>query len=281
MSSGGSIARARVVSASARGEAARRAGELAERLGIPWDGDRAGEGESGETDPPDADVVLSVDEDRVELRDAAEPGAPGVWVDFLALANRLRRAPPGKRQPIVRAFGPDVRTIVDATAGLGQDSFLLATYGFEVVAIERSPVVAALLEDGWRRLVRGAPEVAARLRLTFRQGDARTLLADLEPPDAVYLDPMFPPKRKSSALAKKPVRLLRKAVGEDPDAASLLAVGRRTARRRVVVKRADDAPSLAPDAVARHEGKLVRFDVYRPLPAGPEAEERTAPKEPL
>jgi 16S rRNA (guanine1516-N2)-methyltransferase len=51
-------------------------------------------------------------------------------------------------------------------------------------------------------------------------------------------------------------------VGDDADALALLEVSRRTALERVVVKRPDDAPPLAPDPSMRIAGKLVRYDVY-------------------
>jgi len=81
-------------------------------------------------------------------------------------------------------------------------------------------------------------------------------------PDAVYLDPMFPPKRKKSAAVNKEMRLLRELVGDDLDAPDLLEVARGVARERVVVKRPDHAPPLAPYPSMSFLGKLVRYDVY-------------------
>lgn len=40
---------------------------------------------------------------------------------------------------------------IDATAGLGQDSFLLAAAGFTVYMFEQDPIIAALLEDALNR----------------------------------------------------------------------------------------------------------------------------------
>ena len=85
--------------------------------------------------------------------------------------------------------------------------------------------------------------------------------SDLEAPDVVYLDPMFP-LRKRSALAKKEMRVLRRLVGDDEDAGELLEVARRAARRRVVVKRTPEAPPLAAAPTMSYRGKLVRYDVY-------------------
>ena len=157
-------------------------------------------------------------------------------------------------------MGKKTRTVVDSTAGFCQDALLLALMGFRVTAIERSPIVAALARDG---LLRFSTETGMTLtnRLQLLVGDARALLPSITPtPDAIYLDPMFPPKRKKSAAAKKEMRLLRELVGDDPDASDLLS--RRVALDRVVVKRPDDASPLAPDSSMSIASKLVRYDVY-------------------
>ena len=168
--------------------------------------------------------------------------------------------------PIVKAVG-DARTVVDATAGLLGDAFLLAVAGFEVTAIERSALVYLLAKDGLERAerdVRLAELLGGRLKVVH--ADAREWLAKragtAEAPDAVVIDPMFPPKRKKSALPRKEMVALREAVGTDLDAAELLAAARACARQRVVLKRGDDAPELAkPDWSI--EGTTVRFDAWR------------------
>ena len=170
--------------------------------------------------------------------------------------------------PIVKAVG-DARTVVDATAGLLGDAFLLAVAGFEVTAIERSALVYLLAKDGLERAerdVRLAELLGGRLKVVH--ADAREWLAKragtAEAPDAVVIDPMFPPKRKKSALPRKEMVALREAVGTDLDAAELLAAARACARQRVVLKRGDDAPELAkPDWSI--EGTTVRFDAWRAL----------------
>ena len=198
-----------------------------------------------------------------------EPGAPGpTRVDFVhgAAAHR-RQFGGGKGQMIARAIGiaPGVRPIVlDATAGLGRDAFVLATLGCAVTLIERHPLVAALLEDGLRR-ARGdentAP-IAARMHLCT--GDALELMSgwSLEVPQVVYLDPMFP-HREKSGLVKKEMRALRPLVGDDDDASALLDAARRLASHRVVVKRPRHAEALGGVAPAHMlEGASSRFDIY-------------------
>jgi 16S rRNA (guanine1516-N2)-methyltransferase len=205
------------------------------------------------------DLVLAEHEGVLELRGPSDRAGTGIRVDLGAIDPRGVR-----RIPLVRAMGERVRTVADATAGLLGDAWLLALAGLEVTAFERSPLVAALARDGLARAARD-PRVdpAALARIALREGDARGRLGDAAF-DAVLVDPMFPPRRRASALPGKELRVLRVAVGDDPDAGDLLVAARRSARLRTVVKRSDDAPELAPGPDVRIEGRTVRFDVYLP-----------------
>ena len=94
-------------------------------------------------------------------------------------------------------------------------------------------------------------------------GDAISELNALQAkPDVVYLDPMYPPRRKKSALAKKEMQVLRTLVGDDPDAKQLFEVARKIATERVVVKRPVYAEPIVAKPSMSYESKLVRFDVY-------------------
>ncbi len=197
-----------------------RCRQLADRLGIP----AVPAGDSTATR-----FVLDYVQGRLELRERGSRPGQGLCVDFES--HRLRRTTRNlsRRQPLARAIGRAARTVVDATAGLGEDAMLLAEMGYEVTAIERSPVIAALLRDG---LLRGGSS------LVVIEGDAAEVIPGLDPaPEVIYIDPMFPPKRKRSALASKKNRLIRAVVGEDADAGALLELAIRSAVRRVVVKR--------------------------------------------
>jgi hypothetical protein len=95
-------------------------------------------------------------------------------------------------------------TAVDATAGLGEDALLLATAGFEVTLVERDSTIFALLADALDRAERVDTLAGPVARMHLVQGDGLQVLASLpEPPDVVYLDPMFPARRKSAAVKKK------------------------------------------------------------------------------
>ena len=168
--------------------------------------------------------------------------------------------------PVVRAVG-EARTVVDATAGLLGDAFLLAAAGMKVTAIERSAVVHALAVDGLRRAAldpRLSELIGGRIELVH--ADARTWLAahtgPADAPDAVVIDPMFPPKRKRSALPRKEMAVLREVVGSDLDASELLAAARACARQRVALKRGDDADIIV-DPEWTIGGTTVRYDVWR------------------
>jgi 16S rRNA (guanine1516-N2)-methyltransferase len=189
----------------------------------------------------------------------------GVRCDLSAISLRGGRSE-ARAMPVARAMG-DAGRVVDATAGLLGDAFLLAAAGFEVIAIERSPVVHALAADGLRRAAgdaRLSELLGGRLQLVL--ADARAWLDERrgtpDAPDAVLIDPMFPPKRKSSALPRKEMAVLREVVGADVDATELLEAAQNCARKRVMLKRADDSEPLAePDW--RVEGTTVRFDGWR------------------
>ena len=155
-------------------------------------------------------------------------------------------------------------TVVDATAGLGRDAFVLATLGCEVTLIERQPLIAVLLEDGLARASEDAEIAPIVARMHLRVGDAIRMLRtwDEELPQVIYLDPMFP-HRDKSALVKKEMRLFRPLVGDDLDADELLDAALALASHRVVVKRPRKAPALAGGKVSfSFEGNAGRFDVY-------------------
>lgn len=217
-------------------------------------------------------MALVLTSDHLELRKRDEPKLGGIFVDFIAGAMAHRRKFGGGRgEAVAKAAGvkgdylPDV---VDATAGLGRDAFVLASVGCRVRMLERHPVVAALLDDGLQRGYQDA-EIGSWLqeRLQLIHASSLAELANLTPrPDVVYLDPMFPHKQKS-ALVKKEMRVFQSLVGADNDADGLLAPARSLAKKRVVVKRPDYAPSLA--GVVTQNAVVTkghRFDIYPGTP---------------
>lgn len=211
----------------------------------------------------DTDLILAYGEHGLELHDCRDRRTRPVRIDFTKVDVRPYSANLSRRQPLARIMGKKNRTVIDATAGLGQDAFLLAALGFKVSAIERNAVLAALLQDALSRAEKDSTvERALAGRLSFIDGDARKLIPKLAPADVIYLDPMFPPKRSKSALARKEMRILRDLVGEDTDAGLLFEMARGHAHNRVVVKRPQYAKPLVPGPDFALSGKLVRYDVY-------------------
>ena len=216
----------------------------------------------------DSGLVLLQSESHLELRQLDEPKVGAVVVDFTSDALTFRRLHGGKKEAIVKAVGlkgkADLR-VLDATAGLGRDAFVLANAGCVVDMIERSPVVAALLDDGLKRAALD-PELASWVpqRMQLYHGISYHLLSEWnnEVPDVIYLDPMFP-HRKKSALVKKEMRLFQQLLGPDEDADLLLEPALALAKKRVVVKRPESAGYLnerKPDMSIT--SKKHRFDVY-------------------
>lgn len=228
---------------------------LAAQLGLPL------AGECG------AGLLLVATRERLELREVAANAAGPVYADFVAgRADYRRRHGGGRGQLLARAVGlrgGTAPTVIDATAGLGRDAFVLASLGARVTLLERSAVVGALLADALRRAHADAEVAAIATRMTLQVGDAVVYLESLSTrPEVVYLDPMYPHTGKR-ALQKKEMRLFRQLVGPDDDAPELLAAARRAALRRVVVKRPAGAPFLAGTKPGgKLESKNTRFDLY-------------------
>lgn len=240
------------------------AAALALEFGLPWVIDPA-----VATTLPFTHLLIQTAE-RLELRELGADAPGPVYVDFTGgvVAHR-RRFGGGRNQPLARAAGLKsgaTPTVVDATAGLGRDAFVLASLGCAVQLIERAPIIAALLRDGLQRAARDpdiGPLITERLRLITADGrDYLRELAGNQRPEVVYLDPMYPHRQKT-ALVKKEMRLLRQWVGDDDDAPELLAAALRCAQRRVVVKRPRQAPMLAgPPPGFQIVAPNTRFDVY-------------------
>ena len=216
----------------------------------------------------EAILALQIGPQGLQLQEIGEQAAGAVRVDFVegALAHR-RLHGGGSGQMIAKAVGiqPGVRpSVLDATAGLGRDAFVLAQLGCPLTLIERQPIIAALLADGIER-ARTDPEVGPIVeRMQLLHGNAITLMQAWsgEAPQVIYVDPMFP-HREKSALVKKEMRVFRPLVGDDDDAPALLAAALALASHRVVVKRPRKAPPIdgpAPGYVL--EGKSSRYDIY-------------------
>ncbi|MCW9015172.1 MAG: class I SAM-dependent methyltransferase [Gammaproteobacteria bacterium] len=215
------------------------------------------------------DLRLNFGSDYVELKDSHNNSA--IHVDFVsgALAHR-RKYGGGKGQAIARAIGfkqgGTPPHILDATAGLAKDAFVLACLGCPVTMLERSPVVAKLVADAIQRASEDAvfkPVLEQGFQLIQANAiDHMLSINDARRPEVIYLDPMYPEKKKS-ALVKKNMQLLQKLLGQDDDIEDLLNTALKTAKKRVVVKRPRGASTIASTKpTTQIESKKTRYDVY-------------------
>lgn len=188
-------------------------------------------------------------------------------IDFVggAVGHRLR-AGEGRNQDLLKAVGFKkgiIPRVVDATAGLGRDAFLMASFGAQVTLIERSPHMHARLQDAMARaLAEGGRYAEIIDRMTLLHGNSITLLPTLSP-ETVLVDPMHPP-RGNSALVKKEMRLLRDIVGTDTDQIDLMRAALACAQKRVVLKWPLRAAPMEGIRAPSHQilGKSTRYDVF-------------------
>lgn len=190
------------------------------------------------------------------------------------LAHMLARLKPARiaHEMVVRAArikGVPDALVVDATAGLGEDSLLLAAAGHRVILFERDPAIAALLADGLRRAADDPRLVEATSRMRLIEGDSIEGLTRIQElagvrPDVVLLDPMFPTRTKDARVKKK-LQLLQHLEAPCDDEKELMNAALAAEPRKVVVKRPIKGPLLAGVKPSYSvSGKAVRFDVIVP-----------------
>ncbi len=227
------------------------------------------------TDPiqiHDCTFALVLSDNGLALQQTGAKAPGPIKADFAEGAvDHRRKFGGGKGQMIAKAVGLKAGVyprVLDATAGLGKDSFVLASLGCQLQMIERMPIVHALLSDGLARAKACGedPELGQILaRMSLLASDSKTYLQSLAQddfPDVIYLDPMFPERHKSADV-KKEMRAFHSLVGADEDADALLPLALAHVNYRVVVKRPRKAPFLNNQAPSYQlEGKSSRFDIY-------------------
>ena len=181
--------------------------------------------------------------------------------------NMVRRVTDGRllHEMIAKAVKTDKKglTAVDATAGMGEDSLLIAACGYDVTLHEQNPVVALLLKDAVRRAkkIPELKEIASRMHVV--EGNSIELLSNrLDPVDVIYLDPMFPERQKSSLINKK-LQLIQKMEAPCSEEDELFDAAIKAGPSKIIVKRPLKSPYLAgrkPNYSL--EGKAIRYDCY-------------------
>ncbi len=172
----------------------------------------------------------------------------------------------GRGQNLAKAVGMKFnknRNIIDATAGLGYDSFILASLGAKVTLIERSQKMHELLQNGINEGISFGGEIEKiinRMELLF--GDSKDILPKLTP-EVIMIDTMYK-ERKKTALVKNNMRLVRDIVGPDTDYIELLEVALNCAKNRVVLKQPRYAEPIKDIKKCSHQiiGKTIRYDIF-------------------
>lgn len=220
------------------------------------------------------EFVLLLDDMGLSLQQTGRKAPGPIRVDFTSGGvDHRRKQGGGKGQMIAKACGLKAGVypkILDLTAGLGKDAFVLASLGCELLLNERSALVHALLADGLQRAQQYSAfddpslhEILQRMQL-LPQSDSRNFSHNFQGAavDVVYLDPMFP-SREKSADVKKEMRAFHQVVGADLDSSELLPQALALAEYRVVVKRPRKAPYLNDQAPSfQLSGKSSRYDIY-------------------
>ena len=209
------------------------------------------------------DLEISEEGGQLELLEHRDGKVWRYGIDIDSFIKRQKSWPAPKQKPLVQAIGRKTKNLIDATAGWGEDALRFCAQGYRVNCLERQPVLALLLQDAMCRLSASSWAIKNEVAIPeVNCGDARVLVAQYSGmADCVYLDPMFPPKRKTSALANKRMDLLHRLLGEDEDASELVRVSVAHCPR-TVVKRPNHAKPLWREPDQQFAGKLVRYDVY-------------------
>ena len=213
------------------------------------------------------DLLVVVTDHYLGLDIPAAQWKQPFYIDFSQAQLRYRQQHASfKSEHIARAMGckpEDQAVIVDATAGLGRDSFILASLGYSVILIEQSQLIFLLLENAYQRSLQQVDLQTIFARWKLYNCSAETFLSTYTHPiDIVYLDPMFPERTKSAAV-KKDMQILQQLALATSDAEALFNLAISCARKRVVVKR----PRLSNFITATKPnfsltGKSTRFDIY-------------------
>jgi len=217
------------------------------------------------------DFILQLTPQSLQLIHQAKQQVNPLSINFSSgNYNHRRLFGGGKNQLIAKAVGLNkgfTPYVLDATAGLARDAFVLASLGCRITLLERSPIIGALLEDGLSRAINNAEIKDIIQRMKLIPIDSQTYFLpqhfqEIEKPDIIYLDPMYPEK-KGSAQVKKEMQFLHEVVGKDMDSYDLLEAAINLAQYRVVVKRPKTAGFLNNKKPSLQlSEKKQRYDIY-------------------
>lgn len=183
--------------------------------------------------------------------------------------NMLHRVTNGRLQHemLAKAVKTDQENLkaIDATAGMGEDSLLLAACGYQVTLYEQNPVIAILLKDALRRAKKNTvlKDIVSRMQLV-EEDSIEYLNKRLDPVDVIYLDPMFPGRQKSGLINKK-LQLIQKLEPPCSEETALFDAAMAAQPSKIIVKRPLKSPYLDERVPSYSlKGKAIRYDCYSP-----------------
>ena len=208
------------------------------------------------------DILVKEDENGLYITD----GRLRFGGDFEGMLPRLKKENT-KTELILKAVKlkkeKEDTWIIDATAGMGEDSLILASFGYNVIMYERDPVIAALLADTMKRAKANPYLINIVNRMTLVNMDSIEAMKNLsKKADIILLDPMFP-ERNKSALIKKKFQLIHNLEAPCSDEEELLNAAFCAKPRKIVIKRPLKGKNLAdrkPDYAI--SGKAIRYDCF-------------------
>ena len=187
-------------------------------------------------------------------------------IDFSSNKLLIRKNQTGLKSELAKAIGikKDFKPhVLDTTAGLGRDSFLIASLGCNIKMIERNPIIFILLNNAIEnaKLNSEISDIFQKMTL-INENSIDFLKNNKNFFDVIYIDPMFP-KSNKTRLVKKEMQLFREIAGDDLDSSELLNEALNSKVKRIVVKRMLNSPyinNLKPNFEIK--GTTVRFDIY-------------------
>jgi 16S rRNA (guanine1516-N2)-methyltransferase len=220
-------------------------------------------------DPNSAWILSRHPSEPLCLRSDLYPKINPIFIDFDSTTMQKKRASlRGKHQLLNKAvpLKSNGDKLLDLTAGFGEDAFCLASQGFQVTALERNPILFALLKDAWSRFAKKnlVDPVVKNGRLEFVFVEAEIFLQEQKSSsyEIVYYDPMFKGSGKS-ALSSGRLQLLQTLLKQDSEPTlHLLDHAMRVARSRLVIKRALRANPIRSGVTHAFKGQAVRYDMY-------------------
>lgn len=247
-----------------------KAEQLASQLHLPLVGSQC-------TDPAAYfDLLVCINESGLSLKLPAQPQIKPFFIDLVATFEQIAH-PKAKFKHSILAKALQKHwnsglTIFDATCGLANDCLLFLFLGFKVIATEKNPIVAALVQDGicrakTHRLL--GPLLTSNL--DYYTKNALEILPSFESspsePSIIYLDPMFD-QQKKRALSNRNIQYLQHLFTQSTtqEVTELYQASQRCAKKKILVKLPLNAPLTAEKPEYQYKGKSIRYDMYLTSP---------------